>query len=109
MSWYYFGGFSAYAIEPSARTENHFGCSLTHGWSGDACRARSIETSRPSARAWLTKYSKSSKVPSSGWIASWPPSSDPIAHGEPGSPGYGSSVLFGPLRNEWPIGWIGGT
>ena len=36
MSWYFFGGFSAYAIEPSARLENHSGCSVTHGWSGEA-------------------------------------------------------------------------
>ena len=32
----------------------------------------------------------------------------PIAHGEPGSVGPGANVLFGPLRNVVPIGWIGG-
>ena len=32
----------------------------------------------------------------------------PIAHGEPGSLGPGVSVLFGPLREDRPIGWIGG-
>ena len=36
MSWYFFGGFSAYAIVPSARVVNHSGCSRTHGWSGAA-------------------------------------------------------------------------
>ena len=49
MSWYFFGGFSAYAMEPSARWENHSGCSVTHGWSGEACRAKSmrdLETER---------------------------------------------------------------
>ena len=41
-------------------------------------------------------------------MASCPPSSEPIAHGEPGSSGSGVSVLFGPLRLILPIGWIGG-
>ena len=32
----------------------------------------------------------------------------PMPHGEPGSFGPASSVLFGPLRFVRPIGWIGG-
>ena len=40
-------------------------------------------------------------------MASWPPSSPPIAHGEPGSPGFASSELLRPLRLVSPIGWIG--
>ena len=108
MSWYFFGGFSAYAIEPSARLENHSGCSLTHGWSGEALSARSSATSSPSESALATNRSKASKSPRSGWMASWPPSTLPIAHGEPGSAGPGFRVLFAPLRNEVPIGWIGG-
>ena len=108
MSWYFFGGFSAYAIEPSGRVVNHSGCSATHGWSGAACRARSRATSMPSSRVRATKSSKSSNVPSCGWIASWPPSSEPIAQGEPTSCGPGSSVLLRPLRLILPIGWIGG-
>ena len=36
------------------------------------------------------------------------PRRTPIAHGEPGSPGCGSSVLLRPLRLRRPIGWIGG-
>ena len=28
MSWYFLGGFSAYAIVPSARVVNHSGCSV---------------------------------------------------------------------------------
>ena len=39
----------------------------------------------PSSTVRATKASKSSSVPSSGWTASWPPSSEPIAQGEPGS------------------------
>ncbi len=62
----------------------------------------------PSSRVRATNASKSSNVPRSGWIASCPPSADPIAHGEPGSPGCGVSVLFRPLRNEMPIGCTGG-
>ena len=108
MSWYFFGGFSAYAMEPSARCANHSGWSVTHGWSGEACSAKSSATSSPSERALATNASKSSKSPRSGWMASWPPSTLPMAHGEPGSPGAGLSVLFGPLRNDVPIGWIGG-
>ena len=62
----------------------------------------------PSSRVRATNASKSSNVPRSGWIASCPPSGEPIAHGEPGSPGRGTSVLFRPLRNEVPIGCTGG-
>ena len=62
----------------------------------------------PSSRARATSRSKSSIVPSSGWIAVCPPSGPPIAHGLPGSPGAASSVLFRPLRWVRPIGWIGG-
>ena len=115
MSWYFFGGFSAYAIVPSARVVNHSGCSRAHGWSGAHCSAKSSATSMPSSRVRATKASKSSIVPRSGWTASWPPSSEPIAQGEPGSSGAmscglppGNSGLFGPLRLTVPIGWIGG-
>ena len=45
-----------------------------------------------------TSASKSSSVPRSGWIASWPPVSSPIAHGLPGSSGPATSVLLRPLR-----------
>ena len=43
----------------------------------------------PSSRVRATNASKSSNVPRSGWMASWPPSAEPMAHGEPGSPGCG--------------------
>ena len=62
----------------------------------------------PSSRVRATNASKSSNVPRSGWIESWPPSGDPMAHGEPGSPSAGVSVLFLPLRNVVPIGCTGG-
>src|SRR5579875_3110925 len=108
MSWYLFGGFSAYAIDPSARVVNHAGCFFTQGWSGDAWRARSSATSRPRSLALDTNAAKSANEPRSGWIASCPPSAEPIAHGEPGSPGLASRVLLRPLRKVVPIGWIGG-
>ena len=47
MSWYFFGGFSAYAIVPSGRWWNHSGCFCTQGWSGEHCSAKSSATSRP--------------------------------------------------------------
>src|SRR5262249_42084962 len=40
--------------------------------------------------------------------ASWPPSSDPIAHGEPTSVSLATRALLRPLRLTRPIGWIGG-
>src|SRR5947207_531045 len=90
MSWYFLGGFSAYAMEPSARWVNQSGCSTAQGWSGEVCSARSSATSMPSSRVRATNASKSANVPSSGWIASWPPSGDPIAqprrHGGEGRP-----------------------
>src|SRR6266481_1738801 len=104
MSWYFLGGFSAYAIEPSARVVNHSGCLLTHGWSGEACNARSIATSRSSARARLTNASKSAIVPRSGLTVSCPPAGEPIAQGDPGSLGPATSELFLPLRAVVPIG-----
>ena len=47
-------------------------------------------------------------VPRLGWTASWPPSSLPIAHGDPTSPGAAVGLLLRPLRCTLPIGWIGG-
>src|SRR5215469_8295470 len=38
----------------------------------------------------------------------WPPSAEPMAQGLPSSPGLLSGLLFGPLRNMRPMGWIGG-
>lgn len=98
MSWYFFGGFSAWAIVPSARLRNHSGCSLTHGWSGEHWSAKSSATSIRSSRARATKRSKSSNVPRSGWIVSWPPAAEPIAQGEPTSCAEADSALSGPLR-----------
>ena len=108
MSWYFFGGFSAYAMVPSGRTVNHSGCSATHGWSGAHWSAKSSATSMP--RSWVraTNASKSSIVPSSASIASCPPSAEPMAHGEPTSPGPAFTELLRPLRCTVPIGWIGG-
>lgn len=79
MSWYFLGGFSAYAIEPSTRVVNHSGCSVTHGWSGEHWSARSSATSMPRRRASFTNALNVRSVPSSGWIASCPPSFEPIA------------------------------
>src|SRR4051794_10503685 len=95
-------------MDPSARWENHWGWSVTQGWSGEACRAKSSATSMPRDFVLATNRSKASKSPRSGWMASWPPSTLPMAHGEPGSAGPGVRVLLGPLRNARPIGWIGG-
>ena len=47
-------------------------------------------------------------LPKSGCTASWPPSSLPIAHGDPTSSGAAVTVLLRPLRCTLPIGWIGG-
>ena len=79
MSSYFFGGFSAYLIVPSGRQSNHSGCSLIHGWSGEALSAMSSAISSPCSRAAATSRSKSSSVPSSGWTARCPPSSAPMA------------------------------
>ncbi len=62
----------------------------------------------PRAAARRTNARKSARLPRSGCTASWPPSAPPIAHGEPGSCGPGSSVLLRPLRFVTPIGWMGG-
>jgi len=103
-----FGGFSAYFNVPSGRRLNHSGWCFSHGWSGEHWIAKSSAISRSSFFASATRRSNSASVPSSGLIASWPPSFDPIAHGLPGSFGPAVSALFRPFRFERPIGWIGG-
>src|SRR3954454_22910278 len=107
MSWYFLGGFSAYLSVPSGRCWNHSGCSVSHGWSADAFSARSKQTSMPCVLAVLQRLTTSAWVPSSGWTASWPPSSAPIAYGEPGSSGPAVRLLLRPLRLLRPIGWMG--
>src|SRR5665647_853788 len=112
MSWYFFGGFSAYAMLPSTRVVNHSGWAATQGWSGEHCRARSRATSRPSSRARATKASKSAKVPSSAWMASWPPCAEPVAYGEPGGrgcDGHGEAAeRWGAVAGEWSGTWSQG-
>src|ERR1700733_2654203 len=108
MSWYFFGGFSAYWIEPSGRMTNQSGCSATQGWSGEHWKAMSSASSIPRLRVAATSELKSRRVPSSGAIDLWPPSFEPMAHGLPGSSGVQLTLLLRPLRNAVPIGWIGG-
>jgi hypothetical protein len=43
-----------------------------------------------------------------GMDGGMPPSSLPMAQGEPGSPGWACTALFLPLRLILPMGWIGG-
>ncbi len=62
MSWYFFGGFSAYWIVPSGRWRNHSGCSVDvrddPASTGTRCPARSR---CPRARAAATRRRKSSQ------------------------------------------------
>ncbi|CFP65603.1 Uncharacterised protein [Bordetella pertussis] len=73
------GGFSACRIEPSARCSNQSGWRCSQGWSGEHWIAKSSATSMPCAAAACTSRAKSARVPSCGWMASWPPSGEPIA------------------------------
>ena len=64
-------------MEPSGRWWNHSGCSLTQGWSGRALQGVVERHLHPVALALAATSSvKSSSVPSSGWMAVWPPSAD---------------------------------
>ena len=88
---------------PSARVVNHSGCSLTHGWSGEALQRevqRHLHAQLPGP--WRRSSSKSSNVPRSGWMASWPPSGEPMAHGDPGSPGCGVEGVVAALAVRGP-------
>ena len=103
MSWYFFGGFSAYAIEPSGSCVNHSGCSRTHGWSGEpAARGRGRPPGRGSGRAHEGR--KSSRVPRSGCTASCPPSADADGPREPGSSGRRRGCCCVPCGTMRPIG-----
>ena len=64
-------------------------------------RSRARARRRPPVAA-ATMASKSSHVPSSGLIASWPPSAEPIAHGEPTSPGSAADGVVAALAVRVP-------
>ena len=88
MSWYFFGGFSAYLIVPSGRWWNHSGCSRHPGMVRRALERvveRDLDPVLAARRARNAR--KSSSVPRAGSIALCPPCSLPMAHGEPGSSG----------------------
>ena len=55
MSWYFFGGFSAYWMVPSGRMMNQSGCSVTQGWSGEHWKAMSSASSMPLSRVAETR------------------------------------------------------
>ena len=69
---------------PSARVVNHSGCSVTHGWSGEHCSARSSATSRPQLARPAPRRRRSRRAcrGRGGWRRGRPPR-EPIAHGEP--------------------------
>ena len=61
------------------------------------------------ARASVTRARKSASVPSSGWIAVWPPAALPMAQGLPGSSAPAAEGTRSvPFLAVVPIGWIGG-
>ena len=98
MSWYFFGGFSAYAIVPSARGGEPLGVLVDPRVVGRALQRqveRDLEAELLGARS--TNASKSSIVPRSGWTASWPPSLEPIAHGGAGVVRAGGQRVVGAL------------
>jgi hypothetical protein len=86
MSWYFLGGFSAYWIVPSGRARNHSGCSLTHGWSGDAWKAMSSATSMLRWRGGLDQpieLAVVAEVRVDRRVAAVAHGTPPIAHGTP--------------------------
>ena len=60
MSWYFFGGFSAYFSVPSGRRWNQSGCSISQGWSAEHWIAKSSAISSRARRASFTNRSNSS-------------------------------------------------
>ena len=98
MSWYFFGGFSAYAIVPSGAVVEPLRVLLHPGVVGGALQREVEGDLQPQlARRAPRSRSKSSSVPRSGWMASWPPSGEPIAHGTPTSSGPAvEGVVAGP-------------
>ena len=106
MSWYFLGGFSAYAIDPSARVVNHSGCSVTQG--GRASVERDVEGDLQPLGPRLRDEGREVLLRAEVRVDRvCPPSGEPIAYGQPGSPGWASSVLLRPLRNVVPIGCTG--
>ena len=110
MSWYFFGGFSAYLIVPSGECRNHSGWARTCGWSGAAWMARSIASSMPLRLDRLAKVqelaqSTELRAPRRRVrrrMSRWRTATRR-------RPAPASSVLLRPLRFVRPIGWIGGT
>ena len=64
-----------------------------------------LETVLPRGGDELVEVGDGAEV---GCTASWPPSSLPIAHGDPTSPGSAVTALLRPLRCTLPIGCTGG-
>ena len=73
----------------------------TGGRARSGSRSRARSRARPRSRA-ATSLSKSFSVPSSGWIASCPPSGPPIAQGLPGSPGAATQRVVAALAVRRP-------
>ncbi len=98
MSWYFFGGFSAYCTLPSGRCLNHCGCSLHVGVIGRALKGDVERNLDAEARAPVQAAGGSPpSVPSCGRISLWPPSAAPIAQGLPTSSGLGLERIVGAL------------
>ena len=108
MSWYFFGGFSAYLIVPSGRWRNQSGCSVDVRMIG----RRLVGEVERDLEAVLTRRADEAVeivdraeprlhrlVPAR--LAADRPRAAGIAR-------PGVSELFGPLRKLVPIGWIGG-
>ena len=99
MSWYCFGGFSAYWIVPSGRCAEPLGMlARPRGGRASTGRRGRARSRCRAPRAAATRRSKSSSVPSSGWIAVWPPSARADRPRAADVAGLAVGALFGPLR-----------
>ena len=109
MSWYFFGGFSAYLMLPSGEWRNHSGWAVTDGWSGAAWMAMSIASSMPCASTALRKPMQpvdAAELRGDGVVAALGRADGVRRPGIVAA--VASRVLLRPLRFVRPIGWIGG-
>ena len=108
MSWYFFGGFSAYWIVPSGRVLNHVGCSRHPRVVGRRLEGDVERDLEPVARRRgdeAVEVVERAELRVDAGVAALGARRSPRAARIVGA---GVGVLFGPLRNARPIGWIGG-
>ena len=108
MSWYFFGGFSAYFRVPSGRWLNHSGWDVSQGWSALQLRAKSRAISSALLAGGGDQGFEGGEVAEARLDRLVPAELGADRPGAARIVGAGGQRVVRALRLVWPIGWIGG-